>query len=69
MYSYISRLGWAGDVARMEEDSTFKIFTGKPTGRKPLGRPSFRWEDSIKRDLKEIYIDTRNWVDSAKDRN
>ena len=26
-----------------------------------------RWEDNIKIDLKEIGINTRNWVDSAQD--
>ena len=47
------RLRWAGHVARMEEDrSALKILTGTPTGRRPLGRPSCRWEDNIKMDLK-----------------
>ena len=33
------RLRWALDVARMEESrSAFKILTGKPTGKRPLGR-------------------------------
>ena len=32
------RLRWAGHVARMEEGrSAFKILTGKPTGKGPLG--------------------------------
>ena len=32
------RLKWAGCVARMEEGgSAFKILTGKPTGKRPLG--------------------------------
>jgi hypothetical protein len=26
---------------------------GKPKGKKPLGRPSFRWEDGIRMDLRE----------------
>ena len=35
-----SRLRWAGHVARMEEGrSAFKISTGKPAGKIPLGRP------------------------------
>ena len=34
------RLRWAGHVARMEEGrSAFKILAGKPTGKRPLGRP------------------------------
>ena len=64
------RLRWAGHVARMEESrSTFKILTGKPTGKRPLERPRRRWEDNIRMDLKEIGINTRNWVGSAQDRN
>ena len=39
----------------------------KPTGKRPLGRPRRRWEDNIRMDLKEIGIDMRIWVDSAKD--
>ena len=49
----------------MEESrSAFKILTGKPTGKRLLGRPRCRWEDNIRMDLKEIGINTRNWVDS-----
>ena len=50
----------------MEKGRTsFKILTGKPTAKRPLGRPRCRWEDNIKMDLKEMGINTRNWVDSA----
>ena len=28
--------------------------------------PRRRWEDNIRMDLKEIGINTRNWVDSAQ---
>ena len=41
----------------------------KPTGKRPLGRPRRRWEDNIRIDLKGIGINTRNWVDSAQDRD
>ena len=45
-------LRWAGHVARMEEGrSAFKILTGKPTGKRLLGRHRRRWEDNIKLDL------------------
>ena len=54
----------------MEEGSSaFKILTGKPAGKRPFGRPRRKWEDNIRMDLKEIDINTRNWVDSAQDRN
>ena len=64
------RLRWAGHVARMEDGrSAFKMLTGKPTGKRPLGRARRRWEDNIRMDLEEIAIRARNWVDSAQDRN
>ena len=44
--------------------SAFKMLTGK----RPLGRRR-RWEDNIRMDLKETGINTRNWVDSAQDRD
>ena len=40
-------------MAVMEDDgSAFKILTDEPTGKRPLGRPRFRWEDNIRMDLK-----------------
>ena len=55
------RFRWAGHVARMEEGrSAFKILTGKPTGKRSLGRPSRRWEDNIRMDLEEIGINAGN---------
>ena len=64
------RLRWAGHVARMEGcRSAFKILTGKPTGKKPLGMPRRRWQDNIWIDLDEIGINAGNWVDSAQDRD
>ena len=55
---------------RMEEGrSDFKILTGEPTGKRPLGRHRPRWEDNNRMDLEEIGINAGNWVDSAQDRN
>ena len=45
------------------------MLTGNHTEKRPLGRPRRRWEDNIRMDLKEIGINTRNWVDSAQDRD
>ena len=48
----------------MEEGrSAFKILTGTPAGKRPLGRPTCRWQDNIRIDLKEIGINIRNWKD------
>ena len=61
------RLIWVG---RMEEGrSPFKILTGTPAGKRPLGRPERRWGDNIRMHLKEIGINTRNWAVSALNRD
>ena len=65
-----TRLRWGGHVARVEENrSAFKILTGIPTEKIPLGRTRRRWEDNIRTDLEELGINAGNWVDSAQDRN
>ena len=64
------RLRWTEHVARMEKGrSAFKILTGKPTGKRHLGRSRRRWEDITRMDLEEIGINAGNWVDSAQDGN
>ena len=63
------RLSWAVHVVIMEEGTiAFKILAGKSTGKRPLGRHRLIWEDNIRLDLKEIDVNTRNWIDSAQDR-
>ena len=62
------RLRWPGHVARIEEGkSAFKILTGNPTGKRPLGRPRRRWEDNNRMQHKQIDINKRNLVDFAQD--
>ena len=54
----------------MEESrGVFKMLTGKRKGKRPLGMPRVIWDDNIKMDLKEIGVNTRNWVDFAQDRD
>ena len=45
----------------------FKMLTGKPTGKRPLGRPRCRWESNIRMNHEEVGINAANWVDSAQD--
>ena len=45
----------------------FKILAGKPTGKRPLGRPRRIWKDNIRMDLKEICVNTRNCNDLVQD--
>ena len=52
----------------MEEGrSVFSILTGKPSGKRNLGGPRRRSEDTNRMDLNEKYIITKNWVDSNQD--
>ena len=65
---FTERLRWGSHLTRKEEGrSAMKDLTGKPIGKRPLGRPKRRWKDNIRMELKEIGINTRNWNDSAQD--
>jgi hypothetical protein len=44
------------------------ISVGRPEGRKLLGKPVHRWEDSVKMDLRKIGIYGANWMQLAQDR-
>jgi hypothetical protein len=46
-----------------------RVLVGKPEGKRPLGRPRRRWEDNIRRDLKEVRGDCGNWMERAQDRD
>jgi hypothetical protein len=37
-----------------EKRNAYKILVGNPEGKRTLGRPSCRWVDNIKMDLREI---------------
>jgi hypothetical protein len=43
------RMRWPGLVAPMGDGSgAYRVFVGRPGGKRPLGRPRHRWEDNIK---------------------
>jgi hypothetical protein len=63
------RMRWAGHVARMGEGKgAYRVSVGRTEGKRPLGRPSRRWEDNIKMELGEIGIDGANWIRLDQDR-
>jgi hypothetical protein len=37
-----------------ERRGAYRALVGNPEGRRPLGRPKFRWEDNIKMDLRKV---------------
>ena len=48
----MNRNRWAGHVIRMgERRGVYRVFVGKPEGKRPLGRHRRRWEDNIKMDF------------------
>jgi len=48
----LRKMRWAGYVARMvERRIVYRVFVGKPEGKRPLGTPRRKWEDNI-----EIYL-------------
>ena len=64
------RMRWAGHVARFGEDSDVqRVLVGKPEGKRPLGRPSRRWEDNIKMDFQEVGYGGLYCIDMAQDRD
>ena len=41
---------------------------GEPEGKRPLGRPTHRWEDNIKMDLREVGCGGMDWIELTQDR-
>jgi hypothetical protein len=52
-----------------EVRGAYNILVGRPEGRRPLGRPRHRWEDTIKMDLREIGFGDVGWIHLARDRD
>jgi hypothetical protein len=52
-----------------ERRNAYRIFVGKPEGKRPLGRPRRRWVDNIRMDLVEVGWGAVDWVHLAQDRN
>jgi hypothetical protein len=64
------RMRWAGHVVRMGEvRGVYNILVGRSEGRRPLGRPRHKWEDSIKMHLREIGFRDVDWIHLAQDRD
>ena len=49
-------------------EGVYRVFVGKPEGRRPLGRPRRRWVDNIRMDLQEVGCGYIDWIRLAQDR-
>jgi hypothetical protein len=45
----------------------YRVLIGKPEGKRPLGRPRYRWEDNIKMDLQEVVYGGMDWIELAEE--
>ena len=46
----------------------YRVLVGKPEGKRPLGRPRYRWEGNIKMDLQEIGWEGKDWIGPVQNR-
>ena len=52
-----------------EERGVYRVFVGKPEGKRPLGKPRRRWVDNIRMDLQEVGGGHVDWIGLAQDRD
>jgi hypothetical protein len=50
-----------------ENSNAYRVWVGKPEGKRPRGRHSLRWGDNIKMDIYEILWDCVDWMYLAQD--
>jgi hypothetical protein len=59
-----------GGVCSLNEsgERRVRVLVGKPWGKRPLGRPRYRWEDNIKMDLQAVECGGMDWIGLAQGR-
>ena len=65
----IKKNGMGGACGTFGGRERYKVFVGKPEGKRPLGSPRRRWEDNIKMDLHEVGRGCADWMELAQDRD
>jgi len=56
-------------VCKGEWRGVFRFWWGKPEWKRPLGRPSYGWDDNIKMDLQEVWRWGMDWIKLAQDKD
>jgi len=63
-------ISWVGNVTVMGEmGNAYQILVREPEGKRPFRRPRHGWEYDIRMDLREIRLETVDWMHLAQDRN
>ncbi|KAI5635541.1 hypothetical protein NE865_11715 [Phthorimaea operculella] len=63
-----ARIRWLGHLERMGEDRAVKrAYLRKPNGKRPVGRPRYRWADEAEKDL--LQLQHPDWRTTAQDRD
>ena len=52
-----------------EERGVYRVLVGKPEGKRPLGKPRYRWVDNIRTDLQEVGCGYMGWIGLAQYRD
>jgi hypothetical protein len=52
-----------------EKRKSYRLFVGKPEGKRPLRRQRRRWVDNIRMDLGEVGWGYVDWIGLSQDRN
>jgi hypothetical protein len=61
------RMRWAEHVAHMRKGTeAYRISVEKPEVKRPLARPTHRWEDDIKMDLQEVGWKGMDWTNMTQ---
>jgi hypothetical protein len=43
--------------------NTYRVWVGRPDGKRPLDRPRVRWDDGIKMGFKKVGSGGVEWID------
>jgi hypothetical protein len=52
-----------------ENMNAYRVWEGKPEGKRPPGRPRYKWEDNIRIYLGEVGWGGMDWINLVQDRS
>jgi hypothetical protein len=52
-----------------DRGNAHRVMVGRPEGKRPLGRPTHRWEESVQMELREVELRVMGRIGFAQDRD